>query len=733
MPKTAFDVRTGTGSQGLERAFASIAHNYIREAAPDLLPYEVGFQLIDKNEDGDRAVGVFAFVVGKELVYAPVFFLKGKLKGGELMYLKKPGIFLKLSNGWVDYVRNKREQLVGQPITQQDKQHVRRPDLYTLFNPNVKLAEEAKTFVEQVAPLTKQAFADTLAEYTKAVTAAVDIPKFLKRASAETLKNVCVLLESSPGIYNRFEQWYGMDTLADAVLQSERREKAAKEAALWDMPAVKQANSVQIFFDAAEVPLDATEPELSAFYNTGMLVRDNRTSDEKSKIVEMQMRELTQPSPAGYYDVMSVTGDMEKALIVPIRRFRQSSCPQPLRHVLVMDNRAQVFPTTELFVDNAHMGDAGFDFEKVFNDLPGEQVGKDKTLVAISKDAQASTPFEVIRNYGTDSDGCERYEIRLVGPEGWGTKLTLVHGGRIKLHYDRDTLRVPEDTKFFKYYDNDHCGSCVSGLLDDMIEEPKPLFVPANVNDVWRYQRQGAVAVKLAKTNSKWLLDGEQLASKKAAVNWLVHKYRLGADESFVIVDHLEKEAALRGSATEVLHIKLARSLVSDMSGIAGDVTTSRESQNLMGFRGELAPSDEVERLVPQQDVYGDRNAASASLFEDGMNQIKSYVQVAADRGDRDVFDVALLSSMLRTAKDELVIDEDLPSLIVALDKLGRLLFKFYWHMDMFEERYGKQDMPELEDMLRNAFDVLSDLILFLKNKTTDPFADGGEASFILN
>jgi hypothetical protein len=55
-----------------------------------------------------------------------------------------------------------------------------------------------------------------------------------------------------------------------------------------------------------------------------------------------------------------------------------------------------------------------------------------------------------------------------------------------------------------------------------------------------------------------------------------------------------------------------------------------------------------------------------------------------------------------------------------ALDRLGRVLFMFYWHQEEFQERYGKADLPELEDSLRNAFEVLGDVVLYLKQKTID-------------
>src|SRR5262245_60940239 len=64
-----------------EGAFANLAHAYMRDKAPKLLDYEVGFQLIEKNNENTKAVGVFGFKVGDQWLYAPVFFLNGDLKG----------------------------------------------------------------------------------------------------------------------------------------------------------------------------------------------------------------------------------------------------------------------------------------------------------------------------------------------------------------------------------------------------------------------------------------------------------------------------------------------------------------------------------------------------------------------------------------------------------------------------------------------------------------------------
>jgi hypothetical protein len=88
------------------------------------------------------------------------------------------------------------------------------------------------------------------------------------------------------------------------------------------------------------------------------------------------------------------------------------------------------------------------------------------------------------------------------------------------------------------------------------------------------------------------------------------------------------------------------------------------------------------------------------------------------------VADTAMIGGMLKSVRQDSLVDKHLGDLMKALDKLGRILFMFYWHGDRFADRYGKSDMPELEDSLRNAFEMLGDVILFLKQKTIEPYPD---------
>jgi hypothetical protein len=99
-----------------EQAFSDIAHAYLRDKAPGLQDYEIGFQLIDRNQENTKAVGVFGFKVGPQWLYAPVFFLSGDVKGHELLYIKSQDMFVPLKENWLNYILNKRPNVLGHGI-----------------------------------------------------------------------------------------------------------------------------------------------------------------------------------------------------------------------------------------------------------------------------------------------------------------------------------------------------------------------------------------------------------------------------------------------------------------------------------------------------------------------------------------------------------------------------------------------------------------------------------------
>ena len=152
---------------------------------------------------------------------------------------------------------------------------------------------------------------------------------------------------------------------------------------------------------------------------------------------------------------------------------------------------------------------------------------------------------------------------------------------------------------------------------------------------------------------------------------------------------------------------------------------------NPMGFAGQTQQEQSVELPVPSmsaaqtdRNIYNPSPSATGEPMDDA-----SKMQAAADTGQKEIFDTAMIGSMLKAVRDDTMIDKYLPELVSGMDRLGRLLFFFYWHGDKFADRYGKQDMPELEDSLRNSFEMLGDVILFLKQKAIEPYPEEDTSS----
>jgi hypothetical protein len=101
-------------------------------------------------------------------------------------------------------------------------------------------------------------------------------------------------------------------------------------------------------------------------------------------------------------------------------------------------------------------------------------------------------------------------------------------------------------------------------------------------------------------------------------------------------------------------------------------------------------------------------------------------VHEAARTGQKEVFDTAVLGGLLKTVKDDSMVDRYFGVMMKCLDRLGRILFNFYWHQDAFADRYGKADIGAMEDSLRNTFESLGDLLLDLKARKVGGFADDG-------
>jgi hypothetical protein len=129
----------------------------------------------------------------------------------------------------------------------------------------------------------------------------------------------------------------------------------------------------------------------------------------------------------------------------------------------------------------------------------------------------------------------------------------------------------------------------------------------------------------------------------------------------------------------------------------------------------EFMPVDGMSAQMTNPSVYD-----PFYMPDQGAMQV---AQQASQQGQKEVFDVSMVSGLLKSIGQHDLVDKYLGDLMKALDKVCRIYFLFLWHNEEFQDRYGKQDLPELEDSLRNTIEALGDLVLYLKQKTVN----GGE------
>jgi hypothetical protein len=103
-----------TSSKSYERALARLGMTILSEQASELMPYLVGFQLLDKSDEGDFAAGFFVFDINGTIVDCPIFLIDGKVKGHQLLFLREQGLFMPNEPAIVQYIMTKHNQTLGE-------------------------------------------------------------------------------------------------------------------------------------------------------------------------------------------------------------------------------------------------------------------------------------------------------------------------------------------------------------------------------------------------------------------------------------------------------------------------------------------------------------------------------------------------------------------------------------------------------------------------------------------
>jgi len=845
----------GEQEQGFEQSFSSLGYAYLKDKAPRLIDYIVGFQLVDRNDDNTKAVGVFGFKIGKQWLYAPIFFLNGDLKGHELLYIKNQDSFVPMKENWVNYILSRKPHVLGEGSAKDTWQlggiapNIERlsyppphnkygsalerlqakaaaaregrsaesplPDYIRVGNRDVAgwavpalpllaaIATKQANFLWPNAPADRKVDVSKLpASPVKAALA--DVPLSLEdflATDVSLLEGAYNISQRYPGIKVAFDKFYGSDFFHRVGL---RIKQAAEEAANclikgaeWETRIAPNKPRSELDFSLlkeAQPPEDdkkpkvkiLTDPDVSLTVNKelpekdkekllhhGYLVKDERKGDEISHAYNTQVRtELTNPHETGIYEVLEKPGEFGRMLVVqaPSANDGQKNFCTVVRlgdgeKSWLNGHRTSLWTKT---IESEN------DFREWFKGLGNsETLSKGGTYLAINQAGEGTVPFVVSKVYED-----KRYKVDFKGYEDWKAgrasglpKVTepssysgdggyvsnydalLVINDRpgTKLRAAAGTLHVPDTFKFMKLKDppkpkkDDGDGPSKSSIggpvgWDSDGSDPKPI-VPGDIGDIQLLFTTKTASMKMwgdhSEVSIQTIKRGCERMPWRHGLFCLIRDHGLGESEAAAMLKQAQVHSNGMSGSPVQYRVVYAKSYPREKTAgyyPSGDLQSGGPYAPVMPapeYGSEQVGYNSVNAIYPQSEhvpVSGlDSSQTDPRIYDPFLMPDQKAVQTAqqaGQEGQKEVFDTSMISGMLKSVRQDSLVDRHLPDLMKAVDKLGRLLFLFYWHQDDFKERYGKNSLPEMEDSLRNAFESLADIVLFLKEKTIEPRLD---------
>lgn len=724
MKKPLIKIGNSSPDKQFEQSFFQLAFQRLEEKLYNLLPYLVGFEVVNKSPDGLKALGVFGFKSdNNQMLFVPAFFINGDVKGVDILYSKNNEQFYPLTEDFAEMFLKDDSTGMGKPSYESEqkiKQDMPTMDLQSLVRPprtgKVSYASVID-FVEQADNKIKVAF------------------------------------------YN----WFKDDVdFSEAVLKYYPVEKIAKAIAPKSTKKVLPMTSVKVYSKTDDLT-DLTDSQRQEVYQKGKIIVDSRPDEQKSKFGLFNYpSKFTNPTDSGFYNYLTSSGSLRYALILTHPMGLISHYPTNDAIIIDLDaakdGQAYSAKVSDIFVKGKYIIK---EFSEVLSGMTDPAEAKpsyDDTYVLINDKFASTIPFTITMNF-KDDNGMRRIGIEpaylsskesgLVGyrsnkktnsfysSEAKPNKFTLVMTKKPgdKLEYDHDAIYVPKGFKLLpitldytpvpyphsegateesykkrdeenrhrrESYTRGKPGS-KSSLLGALREESiYPLTVSSNGSEYFlsvaqaKKKYDNAINVKIAmvaelgldEKQAEELLEGfkPHVTNKKDGYI----KFAYTGDNSFSPWDPAGYSNQLGQPTYDGIgHAEVMQT---------GDGYTQDPTR--MGLGG-----------MPEIEGHGPQGQGGRQAAIDQASQL-------AQSGQKEIFDTHTIATLAKYVSPDSKVTSYTPDFVSCLDKLGRMLFLVRWETDKFEQMYGRSELPELVELLTNVFNNLGDLVIFLKRKS---------------
>ncbi|RTL07596.1 hypothetical protein EKK58_00045 [Candidatus Dependentiae bacterium] len=698
----------GSPDQQFEQGFFQLAYDKLQSKLYNLLPYMVGFEVVNKASDGTKAVGVFGFKSDNgQIIYVPAFFINGKVKDLDVMYSRNNNQFYPLNEDYAElFLKDDATGLGG--VSEQSRKDIEKQ------NPGADMRD--LVFPPRTGRISYASVIDFISDGDDNIKAAA-----------------WGLMNEYPEFTEALHRFYNPEELAAALKPVEK--VAAPQS------------SVEV------VTPETAPPELKVKAMTsGFAVIDRRKEDAKSRYGILSYTDkFTNPAQPGFYAYLTCLGTLRHGLILqPLSLYANFRSKKQLVIDLQAKRTGQCYVVPEgeqIFVREAYqIADFGTVHKLMENPIEAEP-SFSRTYVLVNEQLKSTEPFRVRMNY-QDDKGNRRLKVE---PDSWfgdGYRwkdtnqfdpkkkdtypITLVFTKRESdtLEYRGNVVYVPKGFKLLEVTTSNYVSVPWSSTdteeqrtkkreeanaEEERIKQGKP----GKICDLTSFLRENGIFPFTVRSNGSEYFANVGQASKKydnplKAKIGMILDFGLDESDAIELVEQVSELKPVEG------YFKIA---------VTGDyvhtLQDEPESYNELGQPTtfgipyqSVAPTDHYYQGDPTQ-----RGLASTEVDQGawgGARQdVNSASQMAAN-GQKEIFDTSAIATISKYVDPTSKVINYLPNFVDSLDKLGRMLFMIYWETDKFQKMYGVDELPELIELIKSVFRNLGDLVIFLKRKFPD-------------
>lgn len=745
----------------LEQDFARLAYMFLQDRASGLIKYLLGFEVVNRDDDGSRAVGIFGFKIGQEYYYVPAFFLNNQIKGIDMLFSKKTNMFMPLTEEWINFIVNRQTIELGGGTNVNDIQrHFESPNFSFIAAPPIggAKAAEARTIgfsIEDAFDTWNKMQAWTVEHLEKDAEFQKAWGGFVAALTGDELPFEKTAQDS---VVVRFLEQHGGPRASGTLISALTSNYKFANAALTFYPDLASLY-VSEFSERLSPKTAATKVEVVSSNNAcladderkrlvrdGFTIHDTRPEDKKTEVYDIDyVKRFGQPDRSGTYQVLLTGGRTTKAwVLLPAGTTGGQNAV-----VIEQDKRLFNVAEPEAVYVKLTEGDQGNIVDRKSEDPDPYEAGVDPMkmeldtdYVLVNQKGDCTSPFAVTSTmaesgkrvrvkvrwcYGSvtrrpkydedfkDLHGAYSHRARInAAPQMDYIEFSDNAGTRLGIS-GSDTLVVPSNWKALKLYK----GNEESWQKHQALHDAFKLGTLSDVEEALVKNAFNRLTVSSDDQGLEYRLSVNDFTTrpmnyKTAYVN-LVQRYGLpvkAAEEMMV-------EAAKDFKSRRL--IKLAQEIESPLVGVSMPYPNER-APSIDPYNGVPIYENHEQELKgtmmgvppkPQPNVYGSNLGGEADMDVNAMQ----LAQQAGQTGQKQIFDHAAIGGLSKTYDTGAVIDSYVPEMMKALDRVGRLIFLYYWKNEDFAERYGSNDMPEMEDLIRSVFKSFGELTLKLRRK----------------